>query len=146
VQPSGSRRRDTSDLDELARAQDHVVTRNQLTDHGFRSRDVTAMVRDRLWRTYGHRVVLLTGAPLSDRQSYRAALLHAGPKARLAGLTAPGLAGLSGWSRDGIDLVVPSSTHVPPLPGLRVHRTSRLAPGSRHVDHRTVRGLRRDHV
>jgi hypothetical protein len=65
-------------------------------------------------------------------------LLHAGPRAAIAGLTALEQRGLRGWCREHIHLVVPAGTHVSEMPEIRVHRSHRLLES----DVVQVRGMR----
>ena len=129
--------RDYAGLRELSQIQDDVVSRRQLTGLGFRSEVVRDRVAAGEWQTFGHRVVLLTGEQPTRDQLWRAALLHSGPRSRLAGLAALELEGLKDWERDDVHVLVPAGTHVAPLPGLKVHRTHRLTP----ADTTDVRGL-----
>jgi very-short-patch-repair endonuclease len=50
-------------------------------------------------------------------------VLHAGTEAALAGLTSLEQAGLTGWFRRPIHVVVPRGVSVSPIPGLVVHST-----------------------
>jgi hypothetical protein len=126
--PPRAAHRDHTGLEELSQNQDAVVTRRQLTGLGFRSEVVRDRVAAGAWRTFGHRVVLLTGEQPSSHQLCRAALLHSGPRSRLAGLTALEVGGLQDWVREDLHVLVPAGTHVAPLPRLTVHRTHRLTP------------------
>jgi hypothetical protein len=120
--------RDHVGLAELRRKQHDILTRAQLTGLGFRRDHVRDRIAMREWQAIGPRVVALTAGPISLLQRCWAAVLHAGPKAALAGFTALELHGLDGWAREVVHVVVPAGTHVAPMPGLCVHRSHRLAP------------------
>jgi very-short-patch-repair endonuclease len=114
------------DLGTLARAQLGAVRRSQLVALGVTRHHVRRQVDAQRWRTIGPHVVILHTGPLTRAQWRWTAVLHAGPHAALAGLTALELYGLRGWSRDQAHVLVPLGVSVPPLPGLTVHTTRRL--------------------
>ncbi|MDA8434529.1 MAG: DUF559 domain-containing protein [Actinomycetales bacterium] len=115
------------DLVAVARAQVGVVRRSQLVALGVTRHHVRRQADAQRWRTIGPHVVILHTGPLTRAQWRWTAVLHAGPHAALAGLTALELFGLSGWLRNQAHVLVPLGVSVPPLPGLTVHTTRRLA-------------------
>jgi hypothetical protein len=125
--PPQAHGRDHHALEALRRDQCDVVTRAQLAQQGFRRDYVRERVVARDWQSIGHRVVVLSAGPLTNVQRCRAAVLHAGPKALLAGLTSLELAGLTGWERTDQHVLVPAGTYVAPLLGVTIHRSYRLA-------------------
>jgi very-short-patch-repair endonuclease len=120
-------------LARLAGAQDGVVTVGQLELSPKARR--TRLAQQRLIRLYegvyavGHR-------ELTERGRLRAAGLACGEGAMLSGLAAARLLGL--WERpvERLDVLVPGS-RCPRPPGIRVHRTTLIAP----VDVTHVRGI-----
>jgi very-short-patch-repair endonuclease len=114
------------ELAALGRAQLGVVRRSQLATLGITRHHVRRQVDAQRWRPIGPNVVVLHTGPLTRAQVRWAAVLHAGPQALLAGLTALEPHGLRGWSRDEVHVLVPLGVSVPSLSGLTVHRTRRL--------------------
>lgn len=69
------------------------------------------------------------GGPLTASQLRWAAVLACGPGVALAGLTAAGLSGLTGFEDRRIHLLIPASRRVRlPFPGVVVHRSAVLGP------------------
>lgn len=104
----------------LARSQEGVVSRAQAREHGVTRHVVRSQVRGRRWQLLGPRVVVLHTGPMSSRQHWWAAVLHAGPRSALFGLSALQAEGLQGYEPAGVHVVVPHGSQVPHLPGLRV--------------------------
>lgn len=112
-------------LEELLRAQDGVVTREQAL-----AVLSPAALRHRLrpggpWQRVLPAVYVAQTGPLTGRQRLRAALLHGGPLAQLGGPTALALHGLAPHA-PVLHLLVPHSTQPVARTGLAVHRTHRL--------------------
>lgn len=103
------------------------MTRHQLSSVGLAKHEVRRRIGSREWQPYGSKVIAMTDAPLSRQQSWRAAALHVGPRASIAGLTALEWWGLDGWERPDVHLLVPAGTHATRVPGVCVHRSVRLA-------------------
>ena len=115
------------ELAALARAQLGVVRRTQLATLGITRHHVRRQLEAQRWRVIGPNVVILSTGPLTRAQARWAAVLHAGPRALLAGLTALESHGLRGWPREELHVLVPMGVSVPTLPRLSVHRTRLLA-------------------
>lgn len=122
---------DLTALEHLSDLQNHVLTRRQLASIGVGKRVVSHRIGSGEWQPYGTKVIATTGAPLTREQSCRAAVLHVGPRACLAGLTALEWWGLDGWARTEVHLLVPAGTHATPLPGVSIHRSVRLSGAER---------------
>lgn len=75
-------------VDDLAREQDDVVSRAQLLRAGVSRHAVRSQVQSRRWQLVGPRVVVLHTGPLAARQRWWVAVLHAGPRATLCGISA----------------------------------------------------------
>jgi hypothetical protein len=88
---------------EIAERQDRVLSRAQLATLGLRRDAVLRRVGNDTWQQLGKHVVVLHSGPLSRRQQQWAAVLHAGPGAALAGLSALEAEGLRGLTRDQVD-------------------------------------------
>jgi hypothetical protein len=99
-----------------------VTTWSRLRAAGHSVGHIRAQLAARRWRRYGHAIVLHNG-PLSRDQRWRVALIHAGPRALLTGVTAVTAYGLRGWEREDVDVLVPrgARTLTSPVP-LRVRR------------------------
>jgi hypothetical protein len=69
-------------------------------------------------------VATFTGELTWEQRAW-AAHLHAGPASLLAGFTSARLAGLRGWDRAFVEVVVPHGTEVVPLEGVTVSRSRR---------------------
>jgi very-short-patch-repair endonuclease len=78
----------------LARVQCGVVSRKQLASLEITRHHLRRQVEAQRWRMVGGRVVVLHTGPLTRHQMYWVAVLHAGPAAKIAGLTALELSGL----------------------------------------------------
>lgn len=100
-------RLDEGTLEQLALAQDGVVSRDQLAFLGADRHAVSSRVRSRRWQPVGPRVVVLTTGELTFRQRLWIAVLHSGPGSALAGLTAAEAGGLRGFASSTLHTVVP---------------------------------------
>lgn len=115
-------------LDELARRQDDVVGRPQLHRLGVTRDQVRSQVRARRWRIVGRRVVVLHRGPLSPRQREWVAVLSAGPRSALGGLTAAAHHGLVGFASPTVHVIMSRGAGAPPCPGVVVHRSRVFVP------------------
>jgi hypothetical protein len=77
MSPRRAAYRDDAAPEQLVIQQDSVVTRHQLAELGFGRDHVRRRIGDRQWQPWGHRVVILSAAPASTVQRWRAALLSA---------------------------------------------------------------------
>jgi hypothetical protein len=115
----------------LGDEQDGLVTREQLAAAGVGRDHVRNQVRARRWRLVG-RVIVTHRGPLTRRQRWWAAVLHAGQGAVLGSLTAAEAHGLEGWESERVHVVVANGARVHPLPWMRVHVSRRLRPQDVH--------------
>lgn len=113
----------TAELADLVDRQRGVVSRGQLRSAGISRHHVRNQVLAGRWVPRGPRVVATFTGQLTREQRWQAAVLHAGPRAALAGLSAALAHGLTGWPSSQLHVLVPHHTHVPPLAGLRVHQS-----------------------
>jgi hypothetical protein len=110
----------------LARSQAGLLTRAQLSAAGVDRHMIARRAAAERWSIMTPTVICTTTGELSQEQRRWLAVLHGGPGAMLGGLTAAEAAGLRGWSRDDVSLVVPYDAAVPePLAGVVVARTRR---------------------
>lgn len=107
---------------EFARSQDGVATRSQLRTVGVDRWMLRRRVTTDRWQTRGSIVVLHNG-PLSVRQRWWVGVLHAGPRAVLAGRTAATAFGLRRVDDGLIHVLVPPGRNIPSLAGIRVHES-----------------------
>ena len=75
-------------LDRLVRSQEGVVARRQLGELGVTRSRLRRALEAQRWRAVGPHVILMSKGGLTRRQMRWARLLHAGPKAVCAGISA----------------------------------------------------------
>jgi hypothetical protein len=119
------------DLRTLLAEQDGVASREQLAGLGIDRHRTRDHVMARRWRVVGRAVVLHRG-PLTCRQRWWVAVVHAGQGAALASLTAAQAHGLVGWESDTVHVVVANGARVHPLPWMRVHVSRRICADDLH--------------
>jgi hypothetical protein len=101
-----------------------ITTWGALLRHGYTAAQVRANLDAARWQRWGHAIALHNG-PLSREQRWYVALMHGGVRSLVTGFSALEAAGLSGWERDRVDVLVPISARGVqgcPIP-LRLHRT-----------------------
>jgi hypothetical protein len=105
---------------------DAVTSRGQLRAQGWTESAIRAQLDARRWQRAGRAIIRHNG-PASPDQIRRAALITAGQRSLLTSFTGLEVAGLSGWSRDGVDVLVPRSARRHPADDLpvRLHYTDR---------------------
>jgi len=113
----------------LAQAQDGVVHRAQLRERGIGHDAVRTEVRAGRWRVAGRHTVVV--GPGGSAAALWRAVWESGPGARLDGAAALVAQGMTGFVLESIDVTVPRSSTRPAsvVPGVRVHRPRRPAPG-----------------
>ncbi|KAA1379756.1 PDDEXK family nuclease [Aeromicrobium fastidiosum] len=113
-------------LSDVATSQEGVVSRRQLHRLGITRWMITANLRARRWRLHGRQSICLhTGAlPVAAARWY--AVIEAGPRSALDGVSALEAAGLTGFERDTIRVSVPRGAPAVRRPGLTVRQTRRL--------------------
>jgi very-short-patch-repair endonuclease len=112
-------------LAHIADRQDGVVSREQLRGAGVTRQQLANQARARRWRLVGQSVVLHRG-PVTRTQRIWASILHQGPGACAASLTALELAGLIGWSETSVHVLIAKGQHRDPLAGVRLHESRRF--------------------
>lgn len=112
-----------------AAAVTRVSSRRSLRGLGFDAGAVRRQVEARRWRLAGAAVVPHLG-PLTRADRIRIALINAGPRSALTSFTALELAGLKGWSREPVHVLVPMGTKPRLIEGVpvRVHRVGTWRP------------------
>jgi hypothetical protein len=112
-----------------------VTTWAGLRQRGVTSSRIRAQLASRRWQRLGYAIVLHNG-PLSERQRWRVALVHAGPRGLLTAFTGAQAFGLRGWERETVHVLAPSGTRVRqgcPVP-MRLHVDSHWDRVRRHRD------------
>ncbi len=119
-------------LQDLAEQQLGVARRDQLHRLHIGADRVAHEVRMQRWLAWGSRVVVLQNTPPVGRQLWWAAVLHAGPDAALASLTALEAAGLTGFQTDVVHVLVRRGLSPPQAPGVKVHESRRYEVTQSH--------------
>jgi very-short-patch-repair endonuclease len=109
----------------LANEQGDVVSRRQLYAGGMTRGEVRAQIRGRRWRRIGSQCLALHTGPLTTSGQQWAAVLEAGPRAHLDGVSALIASGLSNYSQSAIRVSVPKGARVRRTRGLDVRETRR---------------------
>lgn len=102
-----------------------MVARRQLTASGTDWDAVEANVVARRWVVRTPRVVSTVTGELTTDQRRWLAVLHAGPRSILGGLTAAHRHGLVGWERDVVTVLVDDELSFEPVDGVRFFRSRR---------------------
>ncbi|MGH8893279.1 MAG: DUF559 domain-containing protein [Actinomycetes bacterium] len=105
--PRVTHRLRTSEFVELNETQSQVVSRAQLAAFGVGRQLIARRLDADRWQAIGPHVVVLHSGPLSREQQYWAGVLHAGPDAVLAGLTALEVEGFTGFRSPDVVTCVP---------------------------------------
>lgn len=102
-----------------------IVARRQLTAHGVDWDHCRSQVEARRWVVRTPRVLsTFTGVPTLEQRRW-IAVLHAGPRSMLGGLTAAAVEGLAGWEREEITVLVDDELAFEPVEGVRFFRSRR---------------------
>jgi hypothetical protein len=112
-------------LDHLLHHQDGIVARRQLNALGLDSDHVAAQVRARRWVVLSPRVIGTTTGHLTWHQRCWLAVLHAGPRSLLGGLSAAEALGLARWHREAVTVLVDDELAFEPVDGVRFFRSRR---------------------
>lgn len=113
----------------LAEMQEHLLSRRQLFAGGVTRASLRANLQAGRWRAWGRHTIALHSGPLAQRALWWRAVIEAGPRAMLDGVSALQAAGLSGVDSDTVRVSVPRGARVPKVAGATVRQTRRL---SRH--------------
>ena len=129
----------SSDLCQLAKRQQGVATRIQLSDLGFNQHAIRAQIAARRWQPWGFHVVILHNFEPTRQQLMWAAVLDAGYPAALASHTALELHGLKPFAQEAgqLHLLIERGAKVTAHPMIVVHESRRLEPAY----HTEVAGL-----
>lgn len=112
-------------LGDLLHAQHGMVARRQLLSLGLEWERVRNQVAARRWVIHTPRVIGTTTGALTWDQRCWMAVLHAGPRSLLGGLSAAEARGLVGWHRETITVLVDDELAFDPVEGVRFFRSRR---------------------
>lgn len=111
----------------LADAQEHVLSRRQLLAAGITRSALRAHLQAGRWRAWGRHAVALHSGPLPPRATWWRAVIEAGPRAALDGVSALQAAGLTVIDAGPVRVSVPRGARTPRVPGALVRQTRRLS-------------------
>jgi very-short-patch-repair endonuclease len=132
----------TADLPEscrqLIKLQRGVLARWQAPGVDLKWATINSLLRNDRWRPLQRGVyATFTGKPSRDAELW-AAVLRAGPQAVLSHQTAAELDGLTSTRSAVIHVTVPDGKHIARIPGIRLHRSERVAE-ARHPSRKPPR-------
>ncbi len=119
-------------LEALIADQAGMVARRQLRHHDIDSDRVRDQIAARRWVERTPRVISTVTGTLTPEQLRWLAVLHAGPRSMLGGLTAAACQGLTGWDRDVVTVYVDDELSFEPVDGVRFFRSRRPFDMLRH--------------
>ena len=102
-----------------------MVARRQLRALGIDSDAVRNQLAARRWQACTPRVIGTTTGRFTTEQREWAAVLHAGPRSMLGGLTAAARHGLTGWEKPVVTVLVDDELAFEPVDGVRFFRCRR---------------------
>ncbi|SKB04448.1 PDDEXK family nuclease [Aeromicrobium choanae] len=113
-------------LHATAAAQEQVVSRRQLFAAGVTRATLRAQLSAGRWRSWGRHTICLHSGPLPQRAVWWRAVIEAGPRAMLDGVSALQAAGLTGIEVETVRVSVPRGARTPRISGVTVRQTRRL--------------------
>jgi hypothetical protein len=125
--PSQQRVQRRRRIDAVAAPQAGIVSRRQLMHQGLTRWEIEAELRASRWRAHGRQAIAVHAGPLTEEARRWVAVLEAGPRAVLDGVTALQAAGLSGFD-DALRVSIPRGARVFGRPEANVRQTRRLRP------------------
>ena len=122
---AAARRRRRERVEQLAAAQEGVVSRQQVFALGTTRAEVRANINAQRWRACGRQSLVVHRGPLSPGARWWAAVFEAGPRAFLDGESALLAAGLANYESTAIRVSVPRGARVRGGRGLNIRQTRR---------------------
>ena len=119
-------------LRQLAERQAGVLSRPQIYEAGVNRFEVRANVRAGRWQAVGRQCVVLSGGEPTIAARRWVAVLEAGPRAFLDGVSALQAAGLANFDWDPIRVSVPRGARIRRVRGVDIRQTRRWAPEDLH--------------
>jgi hypothetical protein len=123
-----SRRRRVRDE---ARTQGGVLSRQQLYAIGLTRWEVEAELRAERWRRHGRQTVAVHTGDLGPDAVLWHAVIEAGPRGVLDGVSALAAAGLTGFTVPAVRVSVPRGARTVRVAGIDIRQTRRLRPSDR---------------
>lgn len=114
-----------SEIGELVDRQCGMVSRRQLTFHGVHWKDIDNHVRAGRCVARTPRVLSMFTGELTVEQRRWMAVLHAGPRSLLGGLTSGEHLGMKRWERESITVLVDDELAFEPVEGIQFFRSRR---------------------
>lgn len=111
-------------LQDLARSQGGVVSRQQALASGMPAHAIDAQLRSGSWRALYRAIYITHTGPLQQNAQLWAAVLYAGRGARLSHETAAEIIGLTDRQWPGIQVSIPPERRVTPVAGVVIHASS----------------------
>ena len=111
----------------LAASQEQVVSRRELFANGVTRSTLRAHLQAGRWRSWGRHTIALHSGPLPPRAAWWRAVIEAGPRAMLDGISALQAAGLIGVDTETVRVSVPRGARTPRVAGVTIRQTRRLA-------------------
>lgn len=112
----------------LTKNQAGVISRRQAVKSGMSPKSIDWRLQRGIWRRVYRGVYVVFTGPVGRTASLWAALLYAGPGARLSHETAAEMLNLTSDFAPSIHVKIPSSRRVAPAEGLVIHRSSLPVP------------------
>lgn len=113
----------------LATAQEGLISWAQLRALGVSRSFVRSQLHARRWQQVTRRAFCTTTGPLSPGQQLWLGVLHPGGDALIGGLTALKIAGLRGWDREKVSVLVHNQDSFEDVPGFDFFRSRRPIDG-----------------
>ncbi|WP_286929511.1 MULTISPECIES: hypothetical protein [Aeromicrobium] len=107
-------------------AQEQVVSRRQLFAAGVTRATLRAQLEAGRWRSWGRHAIALHSGPLPLRSVWWRAVIEAGPRSMLDGVSALQAAGLTGVDVETVRVSVPRGARTPRIAGVTLRQTRRL--------------------
>jgi predicted transcriptional regulator of viral defense system len=121
------------ELHELAWTQDGVLTTSQALGGGLTRAMIRSRLEQRRWQRLETGVYAVFSGPPGRRTVLWGAVLRSGPGAVLSHQTAAELAGLTDRPSSLIHITVPGDRYVERIPGIVIHRSSRVGQAAHPV-------------
>ncbi|MFD1827228.1 hypothetical protein [Mumia zhuanghuii] len=114
-----------------AQTQDGVLSRRQLYGTGLSRWEVGAELRAERWRLHGRQTIAVHTGDLAGDAMLWHAVIEAGARGVLDGVSALVAAGLTGFTIPAVRVSVPRGARVVKIAGIDIRQTRRLRPSDR---------------
>ncbi|MGH3424738.1 MAG: hypothetical protein ACRDO8_08425, partial [Nocardioidaceae bacterium] len=103
-----------------------MLSRDQLLQLGVTRAELQAELRAERWKAHGRETIAVHTGPLDEEMMRWFAVIEAGPRAALDGVSALQAAGLKGFTADTVRVSVPRGARVVRRAGVTIRQTRRL--------------------